>query len=306
MPAILTVTMNPALDVGFDVERIVKESKLRGTNLLYQPGGGGINVARAATRLGADVECVWLGGGPTGEKLASLLERENIHHHQLRTAEDVRLSIHVEETSTTDMYRFVLPGPAISDAEIESVRATIATTNAPYIALSGSLPSAVPPDFYAQLAARAPASSRVILDTSGEPLGRGLAGRIYLAKPNVNELGRLLNRKLDSIDEIVRAARELIETKRVEVLAVSMAEKGLVLVTQDLVEHITAPHIEMVSAVGAGDSTVAGLVVGLSRGMSLPDAARLGVAGGTATCLMAGSELFRREDVERIYAQISK
>lgn len=304
MAAILTITVNPALDVSFEVERMTAESKLRATKVVYQPGGGGINVARAASRLGADVRAAWMGGGANATRLATLLEDEQVAHHRLDTRGETRLSIHVEERATTDMYRFVLPGATVDDAEAESVARCIASTSAPFIVLSGSLPAGAPADFYARLAARAPAGARVLLDTSGEALDRGLAGGVYLAKPNRNELGRLVGRSLASIEDIERAAREIVNAGRVETLAVSAAEQGLVLVTRDTAAHIPAPQVQMVSAVGAGDSTVAGIVVGLARGLSLVEAGRLGVACGTATVLSEGTSLFRREDVERIFATL--
>jgi 6-phosphofructokinase 2 len=199
----------------------------------------------------------------------------------------------------------VLPGPALSEDETEALCAYIQScSGTQFLVLSGSLPPDLPRDFYGRLASRAPAGARVILDTSGEPLGKGLAGAVYLAKPNKNELGRLLGKKLDSVDDVVAAARELIGAGRVEALAVSMAEDGLALVTRDAAEHVRAPKVEMVSAVGAGDSTVAGLVVGLARGLPLAKAARLGVAAGTAAVLTPATDLIRREDVERLFAEL--
>jgi 6-phosphofructokinase 2 len=307
MAAIVTVTLNPALDLTFEVERLVAERKLRASDVVLQPGGGGINVARAAKRLGADVQAAWLGGGTNGQKLAALLAREGIEHHQNETEGDVRMSIHVEERATTDMYRFVLPGPALGEDETEALCAYIQSCRGTkFLVLSGSLPPALPADFYGRLAKRAPPGARVVLDTNGEPLGKGLAGDVYLAKPNRNELGGLVGKKLDTVEEVIAAAREIISARRVEALAVSMAEQGLALVTADAAEHVRAPEVQMVSAVGAGDSTVAGLVVGLARGLSLAEAARLGVASGTAAVLTPATDLIRREDVERLFAELSR
>lgn len=304
MPAILTITLNPALDVGFEVERMVVESKLRASAVTRHPGGGGINVARVATRLAGDVEGVWLGGGGNADTLAALLEEEHVRHHQVRIRDELRLSIHVEERATGAMYRFVLPGAATGEAEVDALAAYIASArDVQLVVLSGSLPPSVAVDTYAQLA-RGCSGVRVVLDTSGEPLARGLAGHVFLAKPNRNELGRMLGRQLGSVGDVVAAARELIDAGRVEVLAVSLADEGLVLVTADGAQHLRAPPVEMVSAVGAGDSTVAGIVVGLARGESLVDAARLGVAAGTAAVLTPGSDLCRREDVERLYPDV--
>lgn len=306
MTAILTITMNPALDLSFEVERMIAEEKLRGSALVSHPGGGGINVARVVHRLGGEALAVWIGGGGEGTRLGELLDEEGVRHHQVPAREPVRLSIHVEERATTAMYRFVLPGPALSAAELEAVCEHVTHAPASLVVLSGSLPQAAPTDFYARLSERVPAGVRVLLDTSGEPLAKGLAGTVYLAKPNRNELGKLVGRTLATRDDVIAAARETIARHRVEVLCVSLAEEGLVLVTRDTAEHLRAPPVEMVSAVGAGDSTVAGIAVGLARGLPLVDAVRLGVAAGTAAVLSPGSELCSREDTERLFPQIRR
>jgi 6-phosphofructokinase 2 len=307
MAAIVTVTLNPALDLGFEVERVVPERKLRGSSAVFHPGGGGINVARAAGRLGADVRAIWIGGGCDGDKLAALLDDEHVPHERVGARAAPRMSVHVEERATGELYRFVLPGEELSAAEADAVIAAVAAVaGASYLVISGSQPPGLPAEFCARLAAGAPAETRVILDTSGEPLARGLAGRVYLAKPNRNELARLVGRELADRDGLIAAARELIDAGRVEVLAVSQAADGLTLVTRDGHEHIAAPPVTPVSTVGAGDSTVAGIVVGLARGLALPDAVRLGVAAGTAAVLTPGTELMHREDTERLYAQMAR
>lgn len=308
MADILTVTLNPALDVAFEVEKLVAEKKLRTTPATFQPGGGGINVARVAHRLGENVTAMWLGGGTTASKMHALIDEEGVRQDHVPMAGEVRMSMNVEERATTDMYRFVLPGPTVSAAETEDIAAHIAASPAAFVVLSGSLPVGMATDIYARLAARAQSHAnppRVIVDASGEALDRALTKDVFLAKPNKNELGRLLGRDLATIDDVIAGARELVDARGVGALAVSLAEDGLVLVTHESAEHVRAPKVEMISAVGAGDSTVAGIVVGLGRGMSLRDATRLGVAAGTATVITPGTNLCQREDVERLFAQIA-
>jgi 6-phosphofructokinase 2 len=305
MTAIVTVTASPALDISFTVERMVAEEKLRGTRPVMHPGGGGINVARVATRLGAEVMALWMGGGCDGRRLADLLDEEGVRHEGLPARDEPRHSLHVEEGATGAMYRFVLPGAECSEAEGARLVARVGElAQTSFLVLSGSLPPSLPADYYARLAARAPAGARVVLDTSGEALRRGLAGHVYLAKPNRKELAAAAGRALTSRDELVRAARELIDAGRVEVVAVSLGEDGLVVITGEGHEHVPAPKVTMVSAVGAGDSTVAGIVVGLVRGLPLGEAARLGAAAGAAAVLSEGTELGSRQDTERLFAAL--
>lgn len=305
MTSIVTITMNPALDESFAVDRIVPERKLRCSQPVIHPGGGGINVARAAARLGADVTALWIGGGANGQMLADILDGERIRHRRVPAALELRRNSHVTERDTGDLYRFVLPGPELSDREgAQFVEELERCRDAAFVVISGSLPPSLPSDYYARLAEHAPAGARVILDASGDELVRGLAGHVYLVKPNRNELGRLAGGELRDIADVVDAARTLIAAQRVEVVAVSLGADGIVYVTGEKYEHIASPRVKPVSTVGAGDSSVAGIVVGLSRGLSLPDAMRLGVAAGTAAVLTPGTELFRPEDTERLFGEL--
>ena len=307
MPAapIVTVTVNPALDVSFEVDQVIAERKLRCTRPVMHPGGGGINVARVALRLGQAARALWVGGGRDAPVLGDLLDHEQVPHERLPTRDELRRSLHVEERATGDMFRFVMPGAELTDDEQAHILDRVAALDGvAYVVLSGSLSPSLPVDFYARLAERCPREARVVLDTSGDPLARGLAGRIYLVKPNRNELSRMVGRELADHADLARAARELIDAGRVEVVAVSLAEDGLLLVTREGPEHVAAPTVEMVSAVGAGDSTVAGIVVGLARGMPLTDAARLGAAAGSAAVMTEATELCRPEDVARLFAEL--
>ncbi|MDX2090394.1 MAG: 1-phosphofructokinase family hexose kinase [Kofleriaceae bacterium] len=302
MSSIVTITLNPALDESFGIDRLLPERKLRCSPPVIHPGGGGINVARVAARLDAEVFALWIGGGPEGQMLADLLEGERIRHVGVPAPHGPRRSFHVSEHATGAFYRFVLPGPELTEEDGARVAAELERCgDADLVVISGSLPPTLRPDTYARLAAQAAPRARVVLDTSGEALARGLAGDVYLAKPNRNELARLVGRELGAQAEVVSAARTLITAGRVEVVAVSLGSEGLHWVTREDDEHIAAPEVTPVSAVGAGDSTVAGIVVGLARGLPLPAAMRLGVAAGTAAVMTPGTDLCRAEDVARLY-----
>lgn len=307
MPAIVTLTLNPALDKSSSVEQVVPERKLRCRTPRHDPGGGGINVARAIAELGGEVAAYWTCGGATGELLGDLLAKAGIEEHRISTRAMTRENLIVFEESSEQQFRFVMPSAELAEEEIQSCIQSLQSIDPPpdYLVLSGSLPSGVEDDLYVRIAKSAPPDCRVVLDTSGPALQRGLEGPVYLLKPNLRELGQLAGRAVEDDSQIRDVARSLIREKGVEVVVTSLGSGGVVLTTADENHHVRAPTVKIRSKVGAGDSTVAGIVLQLSRGKSVLEAVRFGVAAGSAAVLTEGTELCRREDVERLYEEMT-
>jgi 6-phosphofructokinase 2 len=299
--------MNPAVDVSVSTERVVPEHKLRCSEPRLDAGGGGLNVARAVHELGGRAKALYAAGGATGTLLRELVDATGIDHEPLPIGGRTRQNLTVSESSTDYQYRFVVPGPELGNEEWERPLQRLAALAPPprYVVASGSLPPAVPEDFYARVASVARGiGARTILDTSGTALRRGIESGVYLVKPNVRELGQLAGAALHNEGAYERAARELVTSGRVEVVVVSMGAAGVLFVTADRVERVRAPIVPVRSKIGAGDCTVAGIVFGLTRGDELSRAIRRGVAAGTAAVMTPGTELSRREDVERLYAEM--
>jgi 6-phosphofructokinase 2 len=143
--------------------------------------------------------------------------------------------------------------------------------------------------------------ARVVVDTSGGALQRTLDARPFLVKPNLRELSQLAGHPLESDEQIEEAAQGLVREGKVAVVVVSLGAGGAVVVSEEGARTVRAPTVPIRSKVGAGDSTVAGITLALSRGESLVDAARFGVAAGAAAVMTEGTELCRREDTERLY-----
>jgi 6-phosphofructokinase 2 len=309
MKRIVTVTMNPAVDASSSTDRVAADKKLRCEPLEREPGGGGINVARAIGKLGGEALALYPAGGVMGEILDELLEHEPLRHQRLAMTGSTRENVTIRERGSDRQYRFVMPGPDLEQAEWEAVLASIAELDpAPdFVVGSGSLPGGVPQSFYAGLAETSRSrGARFVLDTSGDGLREGLSGGVYLVKPNLRELGQVAGRGVAEDPEQERAARAIIEEGGAEVVVVSLGGAGVLLVTGAGAERIAAPTVPIRSKVGAGDSTVAGIVLGLARGLELEDAVRLGVAAGAAAVMTPGSELCRREDTERLYDRIRR
>lgn len=303
---IVTLTLNPAVDKSSVVEQVVPERKLRCEHPRFDPGGGGINVARAVCILGGSARALWTKGGHVGETLQQLLEAGSIPHQPIPITDVTRENLTIYETVTGLQYRFGMPGPILTDDDANACLDAVSQLGpeTEFLVLSGSLPPGLPDDFYSQVAARAPEHCRVVLDTSGEALRRGLERPVYLIKPNLRELGQLAGREVYTDREIAQVARALIDAGRVEVVFLSIGRGGAMLITRNEFLHIRAPTVPIRSKVGAGDSTVAGFVHSLALGRSLVEAARFAVATGTAAVMTEGTLLCHRADVERLYAEM--
>lgn len=301
--AILTVTPNPTIDLSAGTHTVTPEHKLRCTDVRRDPGGGGINVARVLTRFGARCRALYPAGPILGRLLRQLLDDEGVSSIALDIAEETRESFTVLEHASGREYRFVLPGPQLAPGEWQAcLDSVIALPEAPnWIVGSGSLPAGVPADFFARLARAARArGARVVLDTSGPALASALDEGVYLAKPNLRELRELTGCALEAEEDWARAARELVNAGKAEIVALSLGHHGALLATRGLLLRAPALQVAIASTVGAGDSFVAALVWRLASGNSLEDAFRHAVAGGTAALLAPGTRLALREDTERL------
>ena len=233
MTSILTLTLNPALDVATTVDQVRSKDKLRCTAPKIDPGGGGLNVARVIKRLGGTTKAVFTAGGPNGRALEELLAAEGIAGQAIRIDGPTRQSLTVFERSTHEQYRFVMPGPELSASDCRSCLDHIRTSlnDVDYLVASGSLPPGVPTDIYAHIARLADERGvRLILDTSGEALAAALEEPVFLIKPNARELRLLANDPSLDEDGLVSFAQELVSSDKCEVVALSLGERGAVLI----------------------------------------------------------------------------
>jgi 6-phosphofructokinase 2 len=303
---IVTLTLSPTIDLAFQSNEIRPIRKNRAVEQSTDAGGGGINVARVLRELGAEAYAIYLSGGATGLVLNELVAKLGLPGKCIEIAGSIRISFTVLEEISGLEYRFVSEGSALADGEWQSALSEIGECDADYVVASGSLPPGVPIDFYARLAGIVRSNgARLILDTSGPALQAAIsAGGIYLAKPSLGEFEMLTHRKIESAEELVEAATSLVATGSVENLAVSMGRDGALLAHRSGTLRLRGPEVKAVSAVGAGDSFVAGMTFALARRQNVEDAFMLGMAAGAAAVLTHGTQLCRREDVEHLHAQV--
>ncbi|HTI58834.1 1-phosphofructokinase [Mucilaginibacter sp.] len=306
MQPIITITFNPAIDKSTTIPLLVAEKKMYCSEPVYEPGGGGVNVARVIKKLGGDAIAVYMAGGHSGKKFNQLLAEEAVTSVVTEIKENTRENLVVSETGTNRQYRFVMPGPTIAEAEwMNCLNSIEKLADVPFIVASGSLPAGMPADIFARLAAIAHRKkAKLVVDTSGKPLEDAIKAGAYLIKPSTKELAALIKREHMEIQDVIDAAKEVINMGGCEVMVVSMGGDGAILVTKDVVLKAKPPTVDVKGTVGAGDSMVAGLVLSLARNGTLEKALQYGVACGTAATMNPGTGLCNKDDVERLYKML--
>ena len=306
MQRIVTLTLNPAVDLSWDAPHVQPTHKIRTTNEQYDPGGGGLNVARVIHTLGGDATAILLAGGVIGYLLQDLMAQAGVPCRVIPIAGRTRLCLAVHDRSDNAEYRFVAEGPEVTKGEWQSALKATDTARADWIVASGSLPRGVPEDFYADLARRSAASGRkFVLDTSGPPLKAALGQGLALIKPSLGEFEALVGCKLPEPRLQAEAALDLVRRGAAGMIVVSLGAQGALLATPNGTIHFPSPPIEIRSAVGAGDSFVAGMTLALARGQTPEDALAYGIACGTSAVAHVGTARPDPEQVAALYGVIT-
>ncbi|MBU6297269.1 MAG: 1-phosphofructokinase family hexose kinase [Alphaproteobacteria bacterium] len=304
---IVTLTMNPAIDVSASVKHMITDHKIRCLKTRRDPGGGGINVARCLKRFGADPLAIFPMGGSSGHMLERLVAAENVRHQSFMIERDCRANFTANEMDTGAQYRFVLPGPTLGEEEWNAGLGLMTQASSTGFAVaSGSLPRGVPHDFYARLARNLSVlgGAKLVLDTSGPPLKHALDLGVYMVKPSLSEFSDLLDEKNPDHAACLAAGRNLVVNGKAEIVALTMGAEGAMLISRDVALYAKPPPVTVRGTVGAGDSFLGLLILSIARNMSLPDAFRRAVAAGCAALLSPGTGLCAPSDVEQLTTQV--
>jgi 6-phosphofructokinase 2 len=305
-PHLVTLTLNPALDIAADADAVVPTHKVRMHHQHADPGGGGINVARVIHELGGDVMAVMAAGGASGRVLEEMLDEAGVARCSVQIQGQTRVSLNVLDIAARLEYRFVPEGPTLSDAEFAAFLLAAEAAEGGWIIGSGSLPHGVPADAYARLARiAADRGQQFVLDTSGDALRLALDhGGLALVKPSLGELEHLVGRELPDFAAQEAEAMALVRRGAARLVAVTLGNQGALLATPDGVLRVPAMDVPMHSSVGAGDAFLGAVTLSLARGDSLPTALAWGTAAGATAIACAGTARLRRADVEQRYLQL--
>jgi 6-phosphofructokinase 2 len=306
MKPIVTLTLNPTIDGASDADVVQPIRKVRTTNERYLPGGGGINVARVVCELGGQAVAGYMAGGATGAVFDELVRECGLDARRFPIAGHTRIAYTVFEQSTGQEYRFVPEGPEIGEPEWQYCLRLLEDMPCDYFVASGSLPRGIPADLYIRVGEIVRRQgAKFVLDTSSPALQNTLeAGGVFLAKPSRGEFEQLVGRELPDEESLREAARRFFDGTQVELLAITLGKDGAILVDRTGIRRFAPLPVQTRSAVGAGDSFVAAMTLGVARGMPPVEAFMFGMAAGAAAVLTPGNELCKRGDVERLFADL--
>ena len=307
MTRILTLTLNPAVDVAFTADAVVPGHKIRVRGETHDPGGGGVNVARVLHELGEDVLAVVLAGGVTGAQLLELLPAEGVAVRAVPVVGSTRICTTVQDAASGQESRFVPEGPDVGADALAACAAALAEEAGGWLVISGSLPRGVAETAVRDIATAAVARGLgVVVDTSGPALRAALGVGLALIKPSLRECEGLLGRALPDAAAQDAAALELMRSGAAERVVVSLGGEGALIASAEGVVRLPALPVVVRGAVGAGDSMVAAMVRALAHGASAREVLAWGVAAGTAAVAQSGTAHARRGEIEGYYLQVEK
>ncbi|MHC5307159.1 1-phosphofructokinase family hexose kinase [Bartonella sp. LJL80] len=308
MEKVLTVTFNPTVDAASETDTVRPTRKIRTSDESFHPGGGGINVARVIHRLGGHVTALYASGGVMGHVLSHLLDERGINCVKIDIAGNTRINNVIHERSSGMEYRFIAEGPVMDELEWRKAVTEVNNQDWNWLVVSGSLPRGVPSavyDTFIELAQTRQA--KIVIDTSGDALHYVLKkGGLTMVKPSQGEFEICTGTVYNSADEIAKAAQKLCRQGAAEIIAVTLGHQGAVLATTNDTLYLPSPHVKVLSASGAGDSFVGGMVHALALGWNAEDAFRLATACGTAAVAEKGTGLCQIADIKRLYQALAR
>lgn len=301
---VLTLTLNPALDMATTVAKVVPDQKLRCAEPHLDPGGGGLNVARAIVALGGESLALVALGGLTGDRLAGLIRQDGVPFLALTAPGETRQSLTVTDASSGQQYRFMLPGPVWHEADQDRLFLLLRASARPGAigVISGSQPPGVPVDFPARLARAMPGLS-VVLDTSGAPLRAAIADPIpglAVLRMDDKEAEEIAGHALETRVQSADFAEDLVRRGVARRVIVARGADGSVMAEAGRRLFARAARVQVVSRVGAGDSFVAGFVLAVARGLDGAAALAWGAAAASAAVTTDATHLCRLADVTRL------
>ena len=303
---ILTVTLNAAIDKRYVVEEYKPGQVNRVKECAYTPGGKGLNVSKPASIAGAEVVATGFVGGYSGKYIEAALQPFGIQSEFYHLEAESRSCINIWDEKNQQQTEFLEPGFTVSEEEFQAFLQEFRelVKRASVVTMSGSAPKGVPVDCYKRMVEICKEESRkVILDTSGALLEKGITALPTMIKPNQDEIKMLTGKTCDSLEDIIEAASKL-HKMGIEIVAVSLGGDGCVVACKEGIYRGIVPKIDAVNTVGCGDSMIAGFALGLAENASVEDTIRKASAISAASAMREETGIFRMEDMERILPQV--
>lgn len=290
---ISVLCLNPALDVTYEVPKFLPDRKNYARATRFDPGGNGLNVARALFRLQMDCLLIAPLAGETGRLIARLASGQMAPPVFMEIQGESRVNGTVIVEDPPLQFEINGNGPALPKKVLERMKTLMAASaRGGYAILTGSIPPGVPEDVYGEIAKELSGETRVIVDARASLLEKSLFASPFFLKPNRHELSDLTGMQIESAEEARQAAQKLRKQYGISWVCVSLGEEGALLSGEEGTWRLTAPKVKVSSTVGAGDAMVAALTAGFAMGRTPAEILKLAVSCGSGTAAMPGTELF--------------
>jgi len=302
---IFTLTMNPCLDRYIYVDELIVDDTIRAKKVVDYPAGKGIDVSRVIRELGGVSIAIALVGGANGRRLEEMLDKEGVIYSSIRVPQETRMNIILE--TSKGQYRISMPGEKIGVKKLQVVLEVLnaLVRQGDVVVVSGSLPKGVAAEFYTGIIFTLKQwGATVYFDADGDKLKAGLIGQPDYIKPNLHEFQRLIGKNVSSREEIISEARKVIEIHELKAILLTLGGEGAYFISNEKVLYTKTIKVPVKSAVGAGDSFLAGFVLKKTEGASDEEALRWANASGTAAVMTPGTRLCRKSDVEKLLEKV--
>lgn len=302
---ITTVCMNPSFDKTAGIDRLIPGEVNRLSSVRVDVGGKGINVAVVLKRLGVSVHCVGCLGEANSAMFLRMLQKDQLVFDYLSVPGEVRTNLKLMDQTDKQITEFNEPGIELDELQLNAFLQLLAqrSENSEYVVLSGRLPAGCPENTY-QRCMQAVQGKKCVLDASGNALLHGIKEKPFFIKPNLPELEAIMKKELRTLRSLRDAALFMIDYGAQNVV-VSMGKYGAMYVNRDTTLFAPALMVEARSTVGAGDAMVGGILSGLSRGASMAEAFRCGVAAGAASVMTDGTQLLHKNDFDALLPKVT-
>ncbi|WP_086428309.1 1-phosphofructokinase [Staphylococcus cornubiensis] len=298
---IYTVTFNPSIDYVMFVDDFAAGDLNRTTATAKFAGGKGINVSRVLQTLHVPSTALGFIGGFPGQFIENTLKAEGIHTAFTHVDEDTRINVKLKSQAETEINA---AGPHITEAQVATLFEQLqATTSEDIVVVAGSVPSSLPDTIYIDIAKiTQQTGAKLVVDAEKSLIEGILPYHPLFIKPNQHELEAMFDTKIETDQDVLTYARRLVD-KGAQSVIVSLGGDGALYADKDVAYKIQAPQGQVVNTVGAGDSTVAGMIAGLSQNFTLPDALTLAIASGSATAF--NDDLAHYDTIQELQAHVT-
>ena len=303
---IITLTLSPAFDIHSYGEEFIRDHENIATVTARDAGGKGINISRALAVFGIENVAVAVLGEENGEDFARAVRSDDIDLLPIFDKGRIRenITVHTKNGKET---RLSFTSTPVSDGILNKVEEKIKKliTGDTVLTVTGRIPDGIKvSDVKVMIKRFSELGVKTVVDSRSFSLSDLIDIKPYLIKPNEEEIAVYMQRPVTDVKEATEAAKELY-AKGIENVMVSLGEKGAVLASRDGIFHAVAPKILPVSTIGAGDSSIAGFLTGISIGENTENALRRAVAFGTSACLTEGTRPPKTCDVENIIKEVT-